>query len=116
MKKVFVIIMLSCFLGGCAGTTTYKKRESEWFGWGEKNKGYTETQLSQNRWMVKYHTNLYTKDEDALRLLYRRVDEFGNQACSNGFTSENAKVENDFPPISDGSPSGRVASTIIVCK
>ncbi len=115
MKKCLMIIALGCLLSACSATSTYKQKESNWIGWGDKNKGYSEEKISSNRWMIKYHVNSYTKDADILKLLYKRVDEFGNQACSKGFDTNSQSIEPDYTPIG-GDPIGKVGSIILVCK
>lgn len=107
---------LVCLLSACSATSTYKQKESNWVGWAEKNKGYSEENISPNRWMIKYHVNIFTGDVDILKLLYKRVDQFGNQVCSKGFDTNSQLIEADYGPLGGPDPIGRVGSIILVCK
>ena len=115
MKKLIAMICISFLLSACATTNTYKKKEGEWIGWGEKNRGYTEEKITSDRWQVRYHAKLSSKDADVLKLLYKRVDEFGGQVCSKGFQIDSQRIENDYAPLG-GSPIGKVASVMLMCK
>ena len=106
MKQYLSIIVLGCLL---------QKKESNWIGWNEKNKGYSEEQIASDRWLLKYHVNDFTKDADILKLLYRRVDEFGNQVCSKGFETNSQSITLDYTPLG-GDPIGKVGSIVLVCK
>lgn len=115
MKNWLVIIALGVALTGCSQSSPNKKQESSWLGWNQKNKGYTEEKLSDNRWLIKYHVPVNSKDGAALKLLYGRADEFGKQVCSNGFETQNQTIQEDYMPVT-GVKIGRVASVTLVCK
>lgn len=115
MKRCLTIIALGSLLSACSATSTYKPKESNWIGWGERNKGYSEEKISSNRWLIKYHVNEFTNDAEILKLLYRRVDEFGSQVCSKGFDTNSQSIGADYSGFG-GNPVGKVGSVILICK
>ncbi|MFI4937061.1 MAG: hypothetical protein ACHQJ6_00940 [Candidatus Berkiellales bacterium] len=91
MKKLILAntLIVILFLGAC-NFNQYKP-----IGSGnllESRFGFKEEKIAHNKWLISYETVGGTKDAEALKLLYRRIDEFGKQQCKKGFKSEKPDI------------------------
>lgn len=109
MKKTIILgslITSLLLLAACAAPEAYKPSGTGGL-WG-RSLGFKEEKIAHNKWFLSFHTRYDTSDAGALKLLYRRANEFGNHHCPRGFITEKPDVKDDDIVVT--------ATTILTCK
>ncbi len=113
MKQI--ILICTFILTSCVSVKNFEKYKpsgtGDFFG---RDIGYKEKQVAPDKWLVTFNTGAYTKKDEAWQLLYRRVEEFGNLKCLNGYTINHQEIYYEYNYNSDVPIT--IANAIIECK